>query len=82
MRNRDAKEKALEEMKRQAAENGETISDEVVELVKIVLDLEDQAYTAGYEQGFDDGKAVGRGDDYDRYQHEVINTYWVPGRIR
>ena len=53
-------------MKRQAAENGETISDEVVELVKIVLDLEDQAYTAGYEQGFDDGKAVGRGDDNDR----------------
>ena len=66
MRNRDAKEKALEEMKRQAAENGETISDEVVELVKIVLDLEDQAYTAGYEQGFDDGKVVGRGECNDR----------------
>ena len=60
------KGKMMMAMKALAEAEGSTISDAGMDLIKLVSDLTDEAYTAGYEQGFDDGKAVGRGDDNDR----------------
>lgn len=50
-------EKTLESVKRQAAAEGTPINETVEVLLRQVIGLVDQGYTAGYEKGYADGQA-------------------------
>lgn len=56
------KVKTLEELKAQAMAEGTPLSDEVIEMVKIVIDIEDMAFEAGYGKGFEHGYAAAKLD--------------------
>ena len=51
------KQKILAQLHAYAAAAGETLSEDVIEMVSLVLDMENNAYEAGYKKGYTDGKA-------------------------
>lgn len=58
-------DKLLMRLKAQAAAEGVPLSEDIIELLRVVLDLEDKAYAAGYERGHDDGYCLGFDSGYD-----------------
>ena len=51
------KQAIIARLKADAAAEGETLSDDILEMVGLVLDMENKAYEEGYKKGYADGKA-------------------------